>query len=69
MKNFIKNSVNKFGQVTALVASSVGVASAAVPEGVTTALTGASTDGTTIGYAIFGVLVALFGIKVLRRVL
>lgn len=68
-EKIMKKLINILLLVFALAIAGMGVSLAEVPAGVTTALTAASTDGSTIGYAIFGVLVALFGIKVLRRVL
>lgn len=60
--------------ITALKLASAGVlstvaaaASAAVPESVTTALTGAGTDAATIGGAVLVVLVGIAAFKYMRK--
>ncbi len=56
-----------------LVAASVGAlgapAFAAVPEGVTTAISTAQTDATTVAAAVLVAIVALFGFRLMRRAL
>lgn len=42
---------------------------AAVPEGVTTALTDAKTDGVTIAGLVLGVIIAIAAFKYIRRAL
>ncbi len=66
MKKLLKN---RFVQLSAVSAASVGIASAAVDASVTTALTTAGTDAATIGSAVLVVIVAIFGFKMLRKAL
>jgi len=42
---------------------------AAVPEDVTTALTAAKTDATTVGTAVLGVIIAIFALLMIRKAL
>ncbi|MDO5055941.1 MAG: major capsid protein [Lautropia sp.] len=42
---------------------------AAVPEGVTTAISTAQTDATTVAAAVLVAIVALFGFRLMRRAL
>lgn len=60
---------NRFAQIATLTGASVGVASAALPAGVTTAITDAGADAVTMGFAVLGVIVAIYAIKLLRRAL
>lgn len=65
----MKKILRKVGFSAAAFLASVGVASAAVDAGVTTAISNAGTDGATIGGAILGVLVAIVAFKYLRKAL
>jgi len=61
-------TLNKIALVAAL-SSIAGMASAAVPAGVTTALSAAETDGVTIAGVVLGVIVAIAAFKYIRRAL
>lgn len=65
MKNFKQIGAALMGS-TLLV---VGSAHAAVPESATAALTEAGTDVSTIGWAVFGVIIAAMAFKYIRRAL
>jgi len=61
--------LKKVGSGVALVASTVGIASAALPEGVTTALSDAKTDGLVVAGAVLGVIIAIGAFKYIRKAL
>ena len=63
----LRSRVVGFG--SAAVAGFGGAVQAAVPTEATTALTTAGTDVGTIGWAVFGVLVAAAAFKYMRRAL
>jgi uncharacterized membrane protein (UPF0136 family) len=60
---------NKFGQIALLSTVAVGSASAAVAEGVTTAISTAGTDAAVVGAAMLVVLVGIRAFKLLRKAL
>ncbi|MDP3876536.1 MAG: major capsid protein [Methylobacter sp.] len=60
---------NRFAQIAGVSAVSIGVASAAVPAVVTTALSDAGTDSLTMGAAVLVVIVGIYALKLLRRAL
>lgn len=64
MKMFKKIAL--FGSTLALTA---GTASAALPESVTNAISGASTDSTSAGWLVVGVFAAIFAVKLVLRVI
>jgi len=66
MKNLFKN---RFPQILAVSAASVGAANAAVPASVTGALDDAAADGLTMGAAVLVVIVGIYALKLLRRAL
>lgn len=66
MKQLIKRGAQAVGTGLALAAGNV---MAAVPAGVETELTGAKTDVTTIGVAVFAVVVAIIIFKWFRKAL
>lgn len=61
--------LKKVGSGVALVVATVGTASAALPEGVTTALADAKTDGLIVAAAVLGVIIAIGAFKYIRRAL
>lgn len=63
MKNFTALKLAAAGVLSTVAAA----ASAAVPEGVTSALTVAGTDGATIGGAVLVVLIGIASFKYMRR--
>jgi hypothetical protein len=69
MKNKLQNLKRSLGAAAALVALATQQAYAAVPPEATGALTTAGTDVGTIGWAVFGVLVAAAAFKYMRRAL
>lgn len=66
LRKYGKNLSIAGGSTLALVAGSVH---AAVPESATAALTEASADVGTIGWAVFGVIIAAMAFKYMRRAL
>lgn len=60
---------NRLAQIAGISAASVGVASAAVPATVTTALSDAAADSLTMGAAVLVVIVGIYALKLLRRAL
>ena len=60
---------NRFAQISAVSAASIGAASAAVPATVTTALSDAAADSLTMGAAVLVVIVGIYALKLLRRAL
>ncbi|WP_152226009.1 major capsid protein [Pseudomonas sp. SCB32] len=73
LKGHLKNSASAFGRKAAAVATltlgTAGVVMAAVPADATKALTTAGEDTSTIGWAVFAVLVAAAAFKYMRRAL
>ncbi|HFH4642544.1 major capsid protein [Pseudomonas aeruginosa] len=69
MKKFVRKLAVGTGAVSAAVLGVVTQVSAAVPEEATKALTTAGTDVNTIGWAVFGLLVAAASFKYMRRAL
>lgn len=65
------NQLRKFGAKASVAVGTLGLmatqAYAAVPADATTALTDAKTDATTIGTAVFVILVAIAAFKYMRR--
>jgi coat protein B len=64
-----KNIVRKVGAGLGLTGLGIGSASAALPAGVSSALTAAGTDGGEAATAVLLAIVAIFAIKLLRRAL
>lgn len=67
-------NLRKFGKTLAIGGASTlamvaGSVHAAVPEDATAALTAASADVGTIGWAVFGVIIAAMAFKYMRRAL
>ena len=56
-------------KLIAVLALIPGVSLAAVPEGVTTALTAAGTDSITVATSVLVVIVGIFAFKLMRRAL
>lgn len=69
MKQHLKNLKRSLGAAAAVGVLSIQQAYAAVPTGATDALDTAGTDVGTIGWAVFGVLVAAAAFKYMRRAL
>lgn len=69
MKNKLQNLKRSLGAAAALGVLSTQQAYAAVPPEATAALDTAGTDVGTIGWAVFGVLVAAAAFKYMRRAL
>ena len=69
MKNKLQNLKRSLGVVAALGVLATQQAYAAVPPEATSALTTAGTDVGTIGWAVFGVLVAAAAFRYMRRAL
>ncbi|SIQ73551.1 major capsid protein [Aquipseudomonas alcaligenes] len=69
MKQHLQTLKRSLGATAALGVLAIQQAHAAVPAGATTALTEAGTDVGTIGWAVFGVLVAAAAFKYMRRAL
>lgn len=73
LKNRLLNRASAYGQkaaaIGALTLGAAAVAMAEIPASATTALTTAGTDTNTIGWAVFGVLVAAAAFKYMRRAL
>ncbi|WAC43975.1 major capsid protein [Pseudomonas sp. SL4(2022)] len=69
MKNKLQNLKRSLGAAAALGVLATQQAYAAVPAGATDALNTAGTDVGTIGWAVFGVLVAAAAFKYMRRAL
>ena len=69
MKNKLQNLKRSLGVVAALGVLAAQQAYAAVPPEATAALDTAGTDVGTIGWAVFGVLVAAAAFKYMRRAL
>ena len=69
MKNKLQNLKRSLGVVAALGVLATQQAYAAVPPEATAALDTAGTDVGTIGWAVFGVLVAAAAFKYMRRAL
>lgn len=63
--------MNKFARFGfgASLATLGGASMAAVPEGVTTAITGMATDGAVVAGAVFVAILAIAAIKFLRKAL
>ena len=64
-----KSLKQKLVAVVALATFAVGSAFAAVPPEVTTALDTAKADSSSIAYTVLGIVVAIFGIKLMRKAL
>jgi hypothetical protein len=69
MKQHLHNLKRTLGAAAAVGVLSIQQAYAAVPASATTALDEAGTDVGTIGWAVFGVLVAAAAFKYMRRAL
>ena len=69
MKNKLRNLKRSLGAAAALGVLATQQAYAAVPPEATAALDTAGTDVGTIGWAVFGVLVAAAAFKYMRRAL
>ncbi|WP_373387578.1 major capsid protein [Pseudomonas alcaligenes] len=69
MKQHLHNLKRTLGAAAAVGVLSIQQAYAAVPASATTALDTAGTDVGTIGWAVFGVLVAAAAFKYMRRAL
>ncbi|MCE5365342.1 Bacteriophage coat protein B [Pseudomonas peli] len=69
MKNKLQNLKRSLGAAAALGVLATQQAYAAVPPEATAALDTAGTDVGTIGWAVFGVLVAAAAFKYMRRAL
>jgi len=65
----LKTLARSFGAVGAVGLLAVQQAHAALPAGVTTALTDAQTDGVEIAGIVLGVIIAIAAFKYLRRAL
>lgn len=65
----LKTLGRSFGAVAAFGLLAVQQAHAALPAGVTTALTDAQTDGVEIAGIVLGVIIAIVAFKYLRRAL
>ncbi len=69
MKQHVQTLKRSLGAAAALGVLSIQHAYAAVPTGATSALDEAGADVGTIGWAVFGVLVAAAAFKYMRRAL
>lgn len=67
MQNLFNGMRVKMVAVPSLVGLSIAQAYAAVPEGVTTALTDAKTDAVTVATAAFGIFIAILVFSYMRR--
>ncbi|UOO76753.1 major capsid protein [Neisseria sp. Dent CA1/247] len=67
------NIAKKYGAKAAIVVSAplalATQAWAAVPEAVTTELATAKTDAISVGGVVLGIIVAIFGLMIIRKVL
>jgi len=61
------NKIRNWGAATLATFSVPMVAQAAVPEGVTTALSALSTDAVTVAGAVLAALVAVYAFKFMRK--
>ncbi len=61
--------LKKIGLLGASLALTAGTASAALPESVTNAISGAQTDSTSAGWLVVGVFAAIFAVKLVLRVI
>lgn len=62
------HTIRRFSVGSALAGAAAG-ANAALPEGVNTAITGAQTDGATVGGMILAAIIVIFAFKLIRRAL
>ncbi len=69
MKQRLQTLKRSLGVAAAAGVLSIQNANAAVPTEATTALTTAGTDVGTIGWAVFGVIIAAMAFKYMRRAL